>query len=206
MSDNATTAQPRTVATVDRGKLDIKALVLLAILLAAGFILNMFVGKAISGATGGMISPEFIISAFCLTILVVRPNIGQSVVIGLISAAVIQITTTSPFIDFAAEGVAAVVMALIVKAGMKTPAKKIIPLVGTFVTTVLSGCIFMVIKMAMIGVVGELAAAMLPVVIATAVFNAILCQALYVPIKKALKVEDYASFNLSKGYQVTKSN
>ena len=188
MSENATTAQPRTVATVDRGKLDIKALVLLAILLAAGFILNMFVGKAISGATGGMISPEFIISAFCLTILVVRPNIGQALVI--ISAAVIQITTTSPFIDFAAEGVAAVVMALIVKAGMKTPAKKIIPLVGTFVTTVLSGCIFMVIKMAMIGVVGELAAAMLPVVIATAVFNAILCQALYVPIKTALKVED----------------
>ena len=190
MSENATTAQPRTVATVDRGKLDIKALVLLAILLAAGFILNMFVGKAISGATGGMISPEFIISAFCLTILVVRPNIGHALVIGLISAAVIQITTTSPFIDFAAEGVAAVVMALIVKAGMKTPAKKIIPLVGAFVTTVLSGCIFMVIKMAMIGVVGELAAAMLPVVIATAVFNAILCQALYVPIKKALKVED----------------
>lgn len=124
MSENATTAQPRTVATVDRGKLDIKALVLLAILLAAGFILNMFVGKAISGATGGMISPEFIISAFCLTILVVRPNIGQALVIGLISAAVIQITTTSPFIDFAAEGVAAVVMALIVKAGMKTPGEK----------------------------------------------------------------------------------
>lgn len=190
MSENATTAQPRTVAAVDRGKLDIKALVLLAILLAAGFILNMFVGKAISGATGGMISPELIISAFCLTILVVRPNIGQALVIGLISAAVIQITTTSPFVDFAAEGVAAVVMALIVKAGMKTPAKKIIPLVGTFVTTVLSGCIFVAIKMAMIGVVGELAAAMLPVVIATAVFNAILCQALYVPIKKALKVED----------------
>ena len=198
MSENATTAQPRTVATVDRGKLDIKALVLLAILLAAGFILNMFVGKAISGATGGMISPEFIISAFCLTILVVRPNIGQALVIGLISAAVIQITTTSPFIDFAAEGVAAVVMALIVKAGMKTPAKKVIPLVGTFVTTVLSGCIFMVIKMAMIGVVGELAAAMLPVVIATAVFNAILCQALYVPIKKALKVELNLSNHFSK--------
>ena len=38
-----------------------------------------------------MISPEFIISAFCLTILVVRPNIGQALVIGLISAAVIQI-------------------------------------------------------------------------------------------------------------------
>ncbi len=189
MSENVT-AQPRIVASADHGKLDIKALVLLAILLAAGFILNMFVGKAISGATGGMISPEFIISAFCLTILVVRPNVGQALVIGLISAAVIQITTTSPFIDFAAEGIAAMVMALIVKFGMNSPAKKVVPLVGTFVTTVLSGCIFMVIKMAMIGVVGELAAAMLPVVVATAVFNAILCQALYLPIKKALKVED----------------
>lgn len=95
MSQNTTTAQPRTVQTADRGKLDVRALVLLAILLAAGFILNFTVGKAISGISGGMISPEFIISAFCLTILVVRPNIGQALVIGLISAAVIQITTTS---------------------------------------------------------------------------------------------------------------
>lgn len=190
MSNNNATAQPRTVSTIDRGKLDIKSLVLLAILLAAGFILNMFVGKAISGATGGMISPEFIISAFCLTILVVRPNVSQALIIGLISAAVIQITTTSPFIDFAAEGIAAMVMALIVKAGMNTGAKKVIPLIGTFVTTVLSGVIFMVIKMAMVGAVAELAAAMLPVVVLTACFNAVLCQALYLPIKKALKIED----------------
>ncbi|MFR3925284.1 MAG: hypothetical protein ACLTXI_08765 [Collinsella sp.] len=106
MSQNTTATQPRTVQTADRGKLDVRALVLLAILLAAGFILNFTVGKAISGISGGMISPEFIISAFCLTILVVRPNIGQAL-IGLISAAVIQITTTSPFVDFAAEGIAA---------------------------------------------------------------------------------------------------
>ena len=81
MSQNTTATQPRTVQTADRGKLDIRALVLLAILLAAGFILNFTVGKAISGISGGMISPEFIISAFCLTILVVRPNIGQALVI-----------------------------------------------------------------------------------------------------------------------------
>ena len=151
MSQNTTATQPRTVQAADRGKLDVRALVLLAILLAAGFILNFTVGKAISGISGGMISPEFIISAFCLTILVVRPNIGQALVIGLISAAVIQITTTSPFVDF-------------------------------------SGVIFMVIKMAMLGVVRELAAAMLPVVAMTAVFNAILVGALYLPIQKALKL------------------
>ena len=119
MSQNTTAAQPRTVQTADRGKLDVRALVLLAILLAAGFILNFTVGKAISGISGGMISPEFIISAFCLTILVVRPNIGQALVIGLISAAVIQITTTSPFVDFAAEGIAAMLMAGIVNAAGK---------------------------------------------------------------------------------------
>ena len=46
----------------------------------------------------------------------------------------------------------------------------------------------MVIKMAMLGVVGELAAAMLPVVAMTAVFNAILVGALYLPIQKALRL------------------
>ena len=122
-----------------------------------------------------------------------RPNIFQALIIGLISAAVIQITTTSPFVDFAAEGVAAMVMAAIVSAGMKSGAKAAIPAVGTFVTTVLSGVIFMVIKLALFGfsaeMVAVLPAAMLPVIFATAVFNAVLVAALYIPIKKALKVE-----------------
>lgn len=184
------TTQPRTVSTVDRGKLDIKALVLLAVLLAAGFILNFTVGKAISTISAGTIAPEFIISAFCLTILIVRPNAGQAFIIGLVSAAVIQITTTSPGIDFVAEGIAAVVMALIVNAGMKTNAKAIIPTVGTFVTTFLSGAIFMVVKMALMQFDTSLISLMLPVVALTAVFNAILVGALYLPIKHALKLAD----------------
>ncbi len=190
MSENTTaTSQARTVTTTDHGKLDIRALVLLAILLAAGFILNFTVGKAISGVSGGMISPEFIISAFCLEILVIRPDIPQALVIGLISAAVIQITTTSPFIDFAAEGIAAMLMAGIVLAASKKGAvSPVVAIIATFVTTLISGCIFMVIKMAMLGVVGQLAAAMLPVVALTAVFNGVLVGALYLPIKKALKL------------------
>ena len=185
-----TSAQARTVTSVDRGKLDIKALVLLAVLLAAGFILNFTVGKAISTISAGTIAPEFIISAFCLTILIVRPNAVQALIIGLVSAAVIQITTTSPGIDFVAEGIAAVVMALIVNAGMKTGAKAVIPTVGTFVTTFLSGAIFMIIKMAMMQFDTSLVSLMLPVVALTAVFNAILVGALYLPIKHALKLAD----------------
>ena len=191
MSQNTQpTGSARTVNAVDRGGLDIKSLVLLAVLLAAGFILNFTVGKAISAVSGGAIAPEFIISAFCLTILIVRPNLLQALVIGLISAAVIPVTTTSPGIDFVAEGVAAVVMALIVNAGMSTGAKAIIPTVGTFVTTFLSGFIFMVIKMAMMGFATELAAVMMPVIALTAVFNAILVGALCLPVRKALGLND----------------
>lgn len=189
MSNAAT--QPRTVSTTDHGTLDVRALVLLAVLLAAGFILNFTVGKAISSISGGVISPEFIISAFCLTILVVRPNVGQALVIGLISAAVIQITTTSPFIDFAAEGIAAMLMAALVSAASrKGSVSPVAAVVSTFVTTAVSGLIFMVIKIAMVGAAEQLIAAMTPVVLLTAVFNAILVGALYVPIKKALHITD----------------
>ena len=202
MSENTTAA--RTVVSVDRGKLDVQALVLLAVLLAAGFILNFTVGRMISSISGGLISPEFIISAFCLTILVVRPNPGQALVIGLVSAAVIQLTTTSPFVDFAAEGIAAMFMAVIVRAGIEGPAKRFVPLVGSFVTTVVSGVVFMLIpsgvlshvgalmliRIAMVGAASGLAAAMLPVVVLTAVFNAILVSALYLPIRKALGLSD----------------
>ncbi len=190
MSQNTTAAQPRTVTAVDRGKLDIKALVLLAVLLAAGYIMNFTVGKAIAGASLNMISPEFIISAFCLTILIVRPNLVQALGIGLVSAAVIQLTTTLPGADFVAEGVAAVLMALIVNAGMKTPAKPLVPVVGTFITTFVSGAIFMLIRMAVMQFDLTIAATMLPVVALTAVFNAVLVAALYIPMKMALKLAD----------------
>ncbi|WP_302756061.1 hypothetical protein [Collinsella intestinalis] len=182
--------RPRTVAIDERRGLDIQSLVLLAVLLAAGFILNFTAGKAISAVSGGAIAPEFIVSAFCLAILVIRPTIPQALVIGLISAAVIQITTSSPGIDFVAEGIAAVAMASIVNVGARMPARNLVPVVGTFTTTFLSGMIFMVIKMALMGFAGELAAVMTPVVTVTAVFNAILVGALYQPVKQSLGLNE----------------
>jgi hypothetical protein len=182
--------RPRTVAIDERRGLDIQSLVLLAVLLAAGFILNFTAGKAISAVSGGAIAPEFIVSAFCLAILVIRPTIPQALAIGLISAAVIQITTSSPGIDFVAEGIAAVAMASIVNVGARTPARNLVPVVGTFITTFLSGMIFMVIKMALMGFAGELAAVMTPVVTVTAVFNAILVGALYQPVKQSLGLNE----------------
>lgn len=186
----ADTQQARTVESIDRGKLDLKALTLYAILLAAGFVLNMTVSKFFSGLTGGILSPEFIIAAFCLEILIIKPNIGQAAVIGLLAGVVIQITASVKGPDLIAEPVAAVVMALLVSALGKGGAKGALPLVGTFVVTCISGLIYAVIFACLVQRNPALIDVMAPVVAATGVCNAIIVAALFVPIKKALKLND----------------
>ena len=187
-ANTATAQQARTVNTVDHGKLDLKALTLYAILLAAGFVLNMTVSKFFSGLTGGFLSPEFIIAAFCLEILIIKPNIGQAAVIGLLAGVVIQITASVKGPDLIAEPVAAVVMALLVSALSNSKAKGLLPLVGTFVVTFISGIIYAVIFSFLIMKNPAFMGVMAPVVVATGVANAIIVAALHLPIKKALKL------------------
>lgn len=191
MSQNANTdQQARTVTAVDHGKLDLKSLTLYAILLAAGFVLNLTVSKFFSGLTGGFLSPEFIIAAFCLEILAIKPNLGQAAVIGLLAGVVIQITASVKGPDLIAEPLAAVVMAALVSAFGNSKAKGLLPLVGTFVVTFISGLIYAVIFSFLIMKNPAFVGVMAPVVAATGVANAILVSALYLPIKKALKLND----------------
>lgn len=187
-TNTANAQQARTVAAVDHGKLDLKALTLYAILLAAGFVLNMTVSKFFSGLTGGFLSPEFIIAAFCLEILIIKPNIGQAAVIGLLAGVVIQITASVKGPDLIAEPVAAVVMALLVSALSNSKAKGLLPLVGTFIVTFISGIIYAVIFSFLIMKNPAFMGVMAPVVVATGVANAIIVAALHLPIKKALKL------------------
>lgn len=187
-TNTANAQQARTVTTVDHGKLDLKALTLYAILLAAGFVLNLTVSKFFSGLTGGFLSPEFIIAAFCLEILIIKPNIGQAAVIGLLAGVVIQITASVKGPDLIAEPVAAVVMALLVSAFAESKAKGLLPLVGTFVVTFISGIIYAVIFSFLIMKNPAFVGVMAPVVAATGIANAIIVAALHLPIKKALKL------------------
>ncbi|WP_321971538.1 hypothetical protein [Paratractidigestivibacter sp.] len=188
MSENANQQQARTIETVDHGKLDLKALTLYAILLAAGFVLNLTVSKFFSGLTGGILSPEFIIAAFCLEILLIKPNVGQAAVIGLLAGVVIQITASVKGPDLIAEPVAAVVMALLVSTLGKTGAKAGLPLVGTFVVTFISGMIYAVIFACFVQRNPALIGVMAPVVAATGVCNGIIVAALYLPVRSALKL------------------
>ena len=187
-TNTANAQQARTVAAVDHGKLDLKALTLYAILLAAGFVLNLTVSKFFSGLTGGFLSPEFIIAAFCLEILIIKPNIGQAAVIGLLAGVVIQITASVKGPDLIAEPVAAAVMALLVSAFADSRAKGLLPLVGTVVVTFISGIIYAVIFSFLIMKNPAFVGVMAPVVAATGVANAIIVAALHLPIKKALKL------------------
>ena len=186
MSEN--TQQARTVATADHGTLDLKALTLYAILLAAGFVLNMTVSKFFSGLTGGILSPEFIIAAFCLEILIIKPKVPQAAALGLLAGVVIQITASVKGPDLIAEPIAAVVMALLVAAFANGNAAKALPLLGTFVVTCISGLIYAAIFSFIVMQNPAFIGVMAPVVAGTGVANAIIVAALYIPIKKALKI------------------
>ena len=191
MSDqNTNQQQARTVTSVDHGTLDLKALTLYAILLAAGFVLNMTVSKFFSGLTAGILSPEFILAALCLEILIVKPNVGQAAIIGLLAGVVIQITASVKGPDLIAEPVAAVVMGLLTASLAKGGAKKVLPLLGTFIVTCISGLVYAAVVAFFIQRNPALIAVMAPVVAATGVVNGIIVQALFIPIKKALKLND----------------
>lgn len=171
----AVAAQP-----TQKSLLDVSSLILLAVLLAAGLILNMTVGNAL--ATTG-IKPQFIIVAYCLVILLTRSSPLQALLYGLISAAVIQISTSIPGLNFLTEGVAAICMALLVRVPLPRAAKGAMPLVATFITTLISGGLFAVLGTVVMGAALPTALAKVPIVLATAVFNAIVTQALVIPLR-----------------------
>jgi hypothetical protein len=177
---------PRTVTADSQsaGKLGVSSLVLLAVLLAAGFILNFTVGNAL--AIVG-IKPQFIITAYALAILLTNANAGQAAVFGLISAAVIQLTTSIPGLNFFTELTGALTMCGLCKLSMKVGGRDITPLVATFVTTLVSGLLFAVCGNLIMGAAIGTVVVKLPIVLGTACFNAIVVQALVIPLRKVLK-------------------
>lgn len=183
MSQNAIAQQARTVSAnaSSNGLLDIKSLVLLAILLAAGFILNMTLGNAL--AIVG-IKPQFIIAAYALAIILTRASVTQSVLYAVLSACVIQLTTSIPGLNFLTEAVAAIAMALLVKTNVG--GSKACPLASAFLTTLISGALFAVLGTVIMGAALPTVMVKVPLVLGTAAFNAIVVQALYIPLNKVL--------------------
>ena len=180
---SSTTARSISTETSSRGLVDISSLVLLAILLAAGFILNMTAGNALA-MTG--IKPQFIIAAYALAIALTRATLVQSIVYGLISATVIQFTTSIPGLNFLTEAAGALTMAALVKSSIG--GTKVNPLIiATSVATLVSGALFAIAGTLMAGFGLEAALPKVPLVLGTAIFNAVVVQALFFPLAKAIK-------------------
>ena len=176
-------AQARTVtaAPASKGLVNVSSLVLLAILLAAGFILNMTVGNAL--AVMG-IKPQFIIAAYALAIALTQASFAQAAIFGILSAAVIQITTSIPGLNFDTELAGALTMVALVKSNIG--GDKINPLIAGLLTTLVSGVLFAALGTIIMGAALPTALAKVPIVLGTAVFNAVVVQALFFPLCKVL--------------------
>lgn len=169
--------------------LDITSLVLVAVLFAAGCILDFTVAKSLSI---GNIQPEFVIASFCLSILLVRPKLYRGAIIGALAATLIQFNTSIPFLEYACDIPAAIIMTAIligyIRVFPKDAARKVsvFPFIATFITTVISGCIFALIAAFFIFHSPNMVMVMLPIILGTAVFNAVVVEVLYAPIRLVL--------------------
>lgn len=163
--------------------LDVKSLILVAVLLAAGAVLKLTVGSFINFF--GM-KPNFIIAMYCLAILLVRPNMVQAGVIGLIAGAVCQLLPGTPYLNFISEFLGALTMAALIKLPMRAGKVNFQTIVATFVSTVVSGGVFTVCLFVFLGATNSSLVAYVPIVLCTACINCVLVQVLYVPLRRAL--------------------
>lgn len=168
--------------------MSIQDLILVAVLLAAGAVLKLTVASFFSFA--GM-KPNFIIAMYCLAIILVRPNVGQAVIIGLLAGLICQIPmlNATPWVNIPSEMLGALACGLLIKVPMKAGKLDLNPLVTTFLSTVVSGYTFALIVGVGLSGLPLLAtlATYAVMVFGTALFNCILVAVLTVPLRAVLK-------------------
>lgn len=192
MSNNVA-AQKRTVAASTKKEgLSVQDLILVAVLIAAGAVLKLTVSSFLSFA--GM-KPNFMIAMYCLAIILTRPKMLQSVVIGLLVGLVSQLPmlNATPLVNIASEMLGALVCDLLVTAFVKVTADNkafqnvAAPAIITFLSTVVSGYTFALIvgvavaHLSPIAVFGVYAV----MVFGTATMNAVLA-AILAPVLRAV--------------------
>lgn len=192
MTENIAAAK-RTIAT-DQKKdgLSVRDLILVAVLIAAGAVLKLTVSSFLSFA--GM-KPNFMIAMYCLAIILTRPKIYQSVVIGLLVGVVSQIPmlNATPLVNIASEMVGALACGILVtvlaKAARdnKTCQNVVFPIITTFISTVFSGYTFAMIVGVAVAHLDPLAVfgVYAVMVLGTATMNAVLA-AILTPVLRAV--------------------
>jgi hypothetical protein len=164
-------------------------IVLTGILLAAGTVIRMFFPKL-------PVTPNFIISMYCLSILLTRPRILECLAIGIVSAILSQLTSGAPvpFINFASETVGVLACYLIAKPRYRLSIKNysLKPALATLLTTMASGCTFvLILSLALMSKGKGAKYIMIATVVApTAIANTVITQLCYEPLKRVLRIKD----------------
>ena len=189
------TAEKRTVATSENDGLEVRDLILIAVLLAAGAVLKLTVSSFLTFA--GM-KPNFMIAMYCLAIILTRPKIYQAAIIGLITGLISQIPmlNATPLANIPSELIGAIVCGILVAALAKvnkdnyTLQNIVFPAIITFISTVFSGYTFaLVVGSAMNGLsVAAVFVTYAVMVLGTAAMNAVLAAILTPVLKKTLKI------------------
>lgn len=186
-SNEVNKMEKRELAQTEKKGISLQDLLLTAVLLAAGAVLKFFVGTFIN--LFGM-KPNFIIAMYCMAIVLIRPKVYYSLIIGIIAGAICQFFPGTPYLNFASEAAGALAMGLLIFIPAKSKGMKIgLAAITTFISTVISGGLYVVLLFVFIKSDPSALAAYVPIVLGTATLNAIIVGALYVPLMKALKKE-----------------
>ena len=164
-----------------KGLANTRNLILVGVMMAVGIVLRLFAGVI---AIGNM-HPNFLIATYCLAIFIIRPNLKEAAVIGLISGAISQIGTSMPWLGLGSETVGAIAMCLLIKLVLP---KYIKPVVCTFLATLVSGFTF--IGLAALTYAKPMPTAqfvsMALVTLVTALLNMVIVTVLSIPVNKVM--------------------
>ena len=167
-----------------------KDIAIVGILLALGAILRFFLAMLHTTLT-----PNMIIAFYCLAIILIRPKVLEALGIGLVAGILSMLISSSMFppANLISEPLGALVcFGLYAVLNEKT---KFAPTVTTFITTLASGFSFAAIAIIFVGStilskyngnIMNFVIVFVPIVIVTAIFNAVIVQILYFPSVRVL--------------------
>lgn len=177
--------EKRVIKTEEKKGLSLSDLLLTAVLLAAGAVLKFFVGTFIN--LFGM-KPNFIIAMYCMVIVLLRPKIWYSLIVGILAGAICQFFPGTAGLNFASEFAGALCMGLLILIPAKNRPMEIgLAAVSTFISTVISGGLFTILLFVVINSDPSALVAYVPIVLGTATLNAVIVAILYTPLMKAIK-------------------
>jgi len=167
-----------------------KDIAIVGILHAIGAILRYFLAMLHTPLT-----PNMIIAFYCLAIILIHPKVYEALGIGIVAGLLSMLISSSMFppANLVSEPLGALVC-FALYAAMKTRTQ-FAPTITTFIATLVSGFTFAAIAIIAIGATylakynGDMMAfiaVFVPIVVITAVFNAVIVQVLYIPSSRVL--------------------